>query len=218
MFESSINILDGVIKGLIIGVAASAPMGPVGVLIIQRTLNKGRWYGFVTGMGAAMSDLFYAVICAVGLGLIMPFVEEHMPLLQIGGSVLLFVFGLYTYRTKPKTDLPHKAGKQKGSLIQNGLTGFLVTVGNPLILFLFLALFARFNFVTPDDRIKLGAGFIALFFGALGWWLGLTYLINKVRTQFDENRIWMINRTIGIIVMVVSLMSLLFTITGKTLY
>lgn len=218
MFESSINILDGVFKGLIIGVVASAPMGPVGVLIIQRTLNKGRWYGFVTGLGAAISDIFYAVLAAVGLGLVMPFIERHTAILQIVGSIMLFVFGLYTYRTRPNTNLPHKPGSQKGSLIQNGLTGFSVTFINPLILFLFLALFARFNFITPDDPIKLSAGFISVFGGALSWWMGLTYLINKVRTRFDEDRIWMLNKTIGIIVMVVSLMSLLFTITGKTLY
>lgn len=217
MLESSIDIFDGIIKGLIIGVIASAPMGPVGVLIIQRTLNKGRWYGFVTGIGAAFSDMIYAVIGAIGIGLIMPFVEGHMPLLQLIGSIMLFAFGFYTYRTKPNTNLPHKNGTKKGTLVQNTVTGFFVTVSNPLILFLFLALFARFNFVTPN-RVKLGTEFIAVAAGALGWWLGLTYLINKIRTRFNEDTIWMLNKTIGIIVMVVSLMSFLFTLTGKTLY
>lgn len=217
MFESSMDILDGIIKGLIVGVVASAPMGPVGVLIIQRTLNKGRWYGFVTGIGAALSDMLYAVLLAIGMGMVMPFIHEHMLPLQIIGSTLLFIFGIYTYKSKPSTSLPHKQGAKKGTLVQNAVTGFLITFGNPLILALFLALFARFNFVTPD-KVKLGVEFVSVAIGALGWWLGLTYIINKVRTKFDNERIWMLNRTIGVIVMVVSLMSLFFTITGKTLY
>ncbi len=217
MFESSMDILDGIIKGLIVGIVASAPMGPVGVLIIQRTLNKGRWYGFVTGIGAAVSDMVYAALLALAMGMVMPFVHEHMMPLQLIGSALLFIFGIYTYRSKPSTNLPHKPGGKKGTLVQNAVTGFLLTFSNPLILALFLALFARFNFVTPD-KVKLSIEFVFVAVGALAWWLGLTYIINKVRRKFDEGRIWLLNRTIGIIVMVVSLMSLLFTITGKTLY
>lgn len=217
MFESSMDILDGIIKGLIVGIVASAPMGPVGVLIIQRTLNKGRWYGFVTGIGAAVSDMVYAALLALAMGMVMPFVHEHMLPLQLIGSALLFIFGIYTYRSKPSTNLPHKPGGKKGTLVQNAVTGFLLTFSNPLILALFLALFARFNFVTPD-KVKLSIEFVFVAVGALAWWLGLTYIINKVRRKFDEGRIWLLNRTIGIIVMVVSLMSLFFTITGKTLY
>lgn len=227
MLDSSLEILDGIIKGIIIGVVASAPMGPVGILIIQRTLNKGRWYGFVTGIGAALSDLVYAVLTAIGLGLIRPFFESRLIgdftvqwLFQLLGSLLLFAFGLFTYKSRPTTSLPHKKNKkslQKGTLLSNGLTGFLVTIGNPIIIFLFLALFTRFNFSTPD-RVKLGVEFICIVVGALGWWFGLTYLINKVRTKFDQERIWALNRTIGVIVMVVSLLTFFFTATGKMLY
>lgn len=219
MLESSIDILDGVIKGIIIGIVVSAPMGPVGVLIIQRTLNKGRWFGFVTGVGAALSDMVYAMVCCLCMSLVLPFLSDHKVGLQAIGSLLLFVFGIYTYRTRPNTKLPHKqtGKKQKGTLIHNGVTGFLLTFSNPIIVFLFMMLYAHFGFVTTN-YVKLAIEFLGVIIGALGWWLGLTYLISSVRKKFDEERIWMLNRTIGIIVMVVSLMSLFFTITGKTLY
>lgn len=219
--------LDSIFKGLIIGVVASAPMGPVGVLIIQRTLNKGRWYGFVTGLGAALSDLIYALLTGFGMSFVSFIVNDPSPtkrvVLQIAGSILLFVFGLYTYKTKPQTTLPHKAGAKKGSLMQNGFTGLILTLGNPLIIFLFVALFARFSFVIPVDDagphpFEQMLGFLSIIVGALGWWLGVTYSISKVRAKFDVNRIWMLNHIIGIIVMVVSLMGVLFTITGRTLY
>lgn len=220
--------LDSIFKGLIIGVVASAPMGPVGVLIIQRTLNKGRWYGFVTGVGAAISDIIYALLTGFGMSFISFIVDDPSPtkkmVLQLAGSVMLFVFGLYTYKSKPQTNLPHKANKQKGSLFQNGLTGLLLTLSNPLIIFLFLALFARFSFVIPVGEngvhhpIEQTLGYLSIIAGALGWWIGITYTINKVRAKFNVNTIWMLNHVIGIVVMVVSLLSLFFTITGRTLY
>ena len=78
MLHTIPNILDIAFKGLLIGIIASAPMGPVGVLCVQRTLNKGRWYGFVTGCGAALSDIIYAGITGLGMGLVVDFVSTHL--------------------------------------------------------------------------------------------------------------------------------------------
>ena len=75
-FPIHINILDFIFKGILIGIIASAPMGPVGVLCVQRTLNKGRWYGFVTGVGAAVSDIFYAGVTGLGMSLVVDFVNN----------------------------------------------------------------------------------------------------------------------------------------------
>ena len=96
-----VTILDLLVKGLIIGVVVSAPLGPVGVLCIQRTLNKGRWYGFVTGIGACLSDIIYALITGYGMSFMDEFLMKHQVLLQIVGSVMLFVFGVFTFRSNP---------------------------------------------------------------------------------------------------------------------
>ena len=86
---AQISLLEIVVKGLIIGIVASAPMGPVGVLCIQRTLNKGRMYGFVTGCGAAVSDIIYALITGYGLSFIYDFIHNERNLfgLQLCGSI-----------------------------------------------------------------------------------------------------------------------------------
>ena len=96
-FTFQLDILNLILKGILIGIIASAPMGPVGVLCIQRTLNKGRWYGFVTGIGAAVSDLIYAMITGLGMTLIMDLVTngQNRFFLQIMGSILLMAFGVY---------------------------------------------------------------------------------------------------------------------------
>lgn len=217
MWFEHITILDLTVKGLLVGILASAPMGPVGVLCIQRTLNKGRWYGLVTGLGAALSDIIYAVATGVGMSFVIDIIEDpqYMYWLQLLGSVLLFIFGLYTFRTKPQL---RPSSNKKGTLAHNGLTAFLVTLSNPLIVFLFLALFARFTFVVPDHLGQQILGYISIFLGAMLWWYGLTYVVDKLRTSFELERIGLINRIIGMVVMVVSLLGLFSTLLGLTLY
>ena len=95
-FPFQINILEFIFKGILIGILTSAPMGPVGILCINRTLKKGRWFGFVTGVGAAMSDLIYAVLTGVGMSFVIDFVNNPNTkfYLQIFGGVLILLFGI----------------------------------------------------------------------------------------------------------------------------
>ena len=210
------NLLDIVFKGLLIGIIASAPMGPVGVLCVQRTLNKGRWYGFVTGCGAAVSDMIYAGITGLGMGLVVDFVSEptNRFYLQIIGSLLLMGFGFFTYRTDPTRNVRH-SGKAKGTLTHNAFTAFLVTLSNPLIIFLFMALYAQFAFgLQPDKPIEMVMGFASIVSGALLWWWGLSWLIDQIRTKFDTNGIKLINKIIGMLVILGSVIILLTTLTN----
>lgn len=214
-FPIHLDILSFIFKGILIGMIASAPMGPVGVLCVQRTLNKGRWYGFVTGIGAAVSDIIYAGITGLGMSLVMDFVnnQQNKFYLQIVGSVLLLAFGVYTYRTDPTRNM-HRSGTKKGSLLHNGVTAFLVTFSNPLIIFLFLASYAQFAFVLPNHPFEMFVGFLSIFGGAMLWWFGLTWLIDKVRAKFDDNGIKIINQVIGAVVMICSVVMLLGTVTN----
>ncbi|UKK55387.1 LysE family translocator [Prevotella communis] len=214
------NLLDIVFKGLLIGIIASAPMGPVGVLCVQRTLNKGRWYGFVTGCGAALSDIIYAGITGLGMGMVVELVsnDTNRFYLQIVGSLMLLAFGVFTYRTDPTKNL-RKPGQNKGTLTHNGITAFLVTLSNPLIVFLFMALYAQFSFGLQIDKpIELVAGFISIIGGALLWWWGLTWLVDVIRLKFDNNGIRIINRIIGTLVIIGSIIVLLTTLFSLHLY
>ncbi len=205
-FPIHIDIVQLILKGLLIGIFASAPMGPVGVLCIQRTLNKGRWYGFVTGVGAAISDIIYALITGFGMSFVMDFVTnpKYKFIMQISSSLLLLVFGIYCYRSDPTKNM-HKSGKNKGSLWHNGITAFLVTFSNPLIIFLFMFSFGVFAFVIPDHPIEMTVGYLSIISGALIWWFGLTWMVDKIRGKFDDNGILMINKVIGSLVIIFSL-------------
>ena len=94
-----------------------------------------------------------------------------------------------------------------------------LTLSNPLIIFLFVGLFARFAFVSEGVLVfEAVTGYLAIALGALTWWFGITFFVNKVRTQFNLRGIWILNRIIGGIVMVVSAFGLVFTLMGESLY
>lgn len=213
-FPIQLDILDFVFKGILIGLVASAPMGPVGVLCIQRTLNKGRWYGLITGIGACVSDIIYALITGFGMSFVMDFVgnEHNRFVLQLSGSVVLLLFGVYCYRSNPTKNMHQSSKNQKGTLAHNGITAFLVTLSNPLIIFLFIFLFAQFAFVVNDRPFEMTIGYISIILGAMLWWFGLTWLIDKVRGKFDNYGIVLINRVVGCIVVIFSVIMMLGTV------
>ncbi len=212
MWLEPITTFSLIIKGLIVGIIASAPMGPVGVLTVQRTLNKGRWYGFVTGIGAALSDLIYALMTGLGMSIVIDFIQdpENRLYMRVIGSILLFGFGLYTYLSRPAPMRP--TSNNKGTLAHNMFTGFLVTFGNPLIVFLFVALFARFDFIQNGHRISQTIGFLSIVAGALLWWFALSTIIDKVRTRFHIETIRRINRVFGLIVIFASVIGLMYAL------
>ena len=212
-FEFHITFIDVMLKGMFIGMLASAPMGPVGVLCIQRTLNKGRWYGFITGVGAAFSDIIYALLTGLGMSFVMNLVQnEHNRFyLHISGSIILLLFGIYCWKSDPTKKI-HISGHQKGSLWHNGITAFLVTLSNPLIILLFMASFAQLGFVIPDHPIEMTLGYLSIFAGALLWWYGLTWLVDKIRGIFNNEGIQLINKVIGSVVIIFSLVILFGTL------
>ena len=213
MWIEPVNTLELLIKGLIVGILASAPMGPVGVLTIQRTLNKGRWFGMVTGLGAAVSDIIYAAVSLLGMSFVMDFIENprNMFWFKVIGGILLMLFGIYTYLSNPTENL-RPTSQNKGSLMHNGITGFLVTFSNPLIILLFITLMARFEFVVPTHYWEQGLGYLAIFGGALLWWFGLTFIIDKARAKFKNSTICLINRIIGSIVIIAGLLGFIWAL------
>lgn len=213
-FPFHINILDLLLKGVAIGILVSAPMGPVGVLCVQRTLNKGRWFGFVTGIGACVSDFIYALITGLGMSFVMDFISNshYRYILQISASIILMIFGIYSFISNPMKKVHVSNRGTKGSLIHNCITAFLVTFSNPLIIMLMMGLFAQFAFIIPNHPVEMCAGYIGIIGGAMLWWYGLTWLVDKIRAVFDTNGIQIINKVVGSIVIVMSIIVLIGTV------
>ena len=213
-----ITLLLVILKGLFIGVICSAPCGPVGVLCIQRVLNKGFKYGILTGIGATLSDIIYALISGLGMSFVTDFVkdENNKLIMQLLGSAMLLAFGIYMILTHHNRHTI-KVSKERG-LLKNFFTAFLLTFSNPLIILLFLVLFARFDFITPDLPVNMAIGYLSIIFGAMLWWLGLSFVINKIRNTFSDKYIRTLNMGIGTIVISAAIAGFVFTITGLHWY
>ena len=195
-------------RGFAIGVLISAPMGPVGILCIQRTLDKGKRQGFYTGVGAAISDLIYCILTGFGLSFIEEFLERNQNIIQLVGSGVLIGFSIYLFKKNPVSSLRKPTTQETNSPQKSILGGFLFTFSNPLILFLIIGLFARFNFSIPEISFAYYIfGFIAIIVGALCWWKFVTYSVDKLRAHFNVRSMWRINRVIGFII-------LLFAVVG----
>lgn len=202
-------MLGLVCKGIVIGVLVSAPMGPIGMLRIQRTLNKGRWHGFITGLGAALSDVVYAALTCLGMGVVVNFVEANQAPLQLFGSIVLGFFGYYIYQSNPVKNLK-KQQEKKMSFTQDFITAFLLTFSNVLIVLLYIGLFARFGFVLPEHSVwMLMVGIVCIGVGAVLWWFGITYIIAKLRKWFNVRGIGLLNRVVGSIIIILSVIGVL---------
>jgi len=196
--------MGGVIfKGFLIGVLVSAPMGPIGLLCVQRTLNKGRWHGFFSGLGAACSDMFYALLTILGMGIVISFIQSNQEILQVIGGILMMFFGIYIYRSNPSKNL-HRPPTTTKNYFQDSATAFGLTLSNPFIIFLFIALFARFNFLAEGKIFSILLGLASIAAGAVFWWFLITFLVNKVRGNFNVRGLWIMNRIVGVVIMIIA--------------
>jgi len=183
-------------------------MGPIGILCIQRTLNNGRHSGFFTGVGAAVSDLFYCLLVGLGISLVTDFIADHVNILQIVGSIILIVYAIYMIVHNPVSQIKESID-QRNDKWRDMVTGFLFTLSNPLIMFLIIPLFARFNFPLPEYKFyHIILGYASIVLGALLWWAVITFFVNKVRTHFNIRSMWLINRIIGTIILILSVYGL----------
>lgn len=198
-------------RGVAIGILISAPMGPVGILCIQRTLYKGRKTGLYTGIGAAISDLFYCILTGFGLSFIEEFLERNQNVIQLFGSAVLIAFAIYLFKKNPASSL--RTPQEESTPLsphKDILGGFFFTFSNPLILFLIIGLFARFNFLVPELSFYYYiAGYAAIFVGAVLWWYFVTFAVNKLRAHFNLRSMWLINRIIGGIILLFALVGII---------
>lgn len=212
------GLLEGLLymiwRGMAIGIIISAPMGPVGILCVQRTLEKGRKTGFYTGIGAALSDLIYCLLTGFGLSFIEEFLERNSNIIQLLGSLVLIGFGVYLFKSNPSKNLKRPTDKSIPAG-KNILSGFLFTFSNPLIIFLIIGLFARFNFLLPEiSFFHYIIGFLCIIGGALLWWWVVTYFVDKVRAHFNLRSMWLINKITGSVIMLFAIVGIFGAVTG----
>ena len=194
------------LRGLIIGFSIAAPVGPIGVLCIRRTLAEGRLTGFLSGMGAASADMFYGVVAAFGLTVVQELLIGQSTWLQVVGGVFLLYLGLKTFFSKPSKKA---AESRSGGLFGAYLTTFFLTITNPLTILSFIAIFAGLRLGEIDGNY-LSASFMVLgvFLGSATWWLTLSTGVSLLREKFTPALLTWVNRLAGVIIFVFGLLAL----------
>lgn len=210
-------LLHSIIYGIVIGMVISAPLGPVGLLCLRETIYGSRREGLLIGVGATLSDTIYALLVYQGVGLILEHIEAHNEILRLIGGFIILIFSYFVYRyaaKKMKYEPTQRLSKRHG--LRKVITAFLVTLSNPLIMFLILPLFARFNFVQsnshPTATLLTAMSSIAL--GCMLWWTILTYIVQKLYCNIGEKGIKWIGYIVALILSIVGIISIYTGTTG----
>jgi threonine/homoserine/homoserine lactone efflux protein len=202
-------MLVTLLKSLLVGFGASIPLGPVGVLVVQRTLSKGRLSGFVSGMGATMADTFFSSLAILSLAFIVMLFEKNRNLFLILGGIIVIAIGIKIYLTNPIKDVRKKKGGNR--LIGDFISVFMLTISNPGAIFLILGLFAMVGLHTDQQSgvVTIAVALAGVFIGATLWWFTLSTVISKYRRRFRIKQLWLINRIAGAVMALLGAISLI---------
>lgn len=195
------------IKGLVVGFLLAAPVGPIAVLCVQRTLTSSRMTGFLSGLGAAVADAVYGCIAALGLTLISKLLTEHRNWLQVVGGAFLCIVGVRTFFSKV---VERKSPPKWPGLIGAFFSALFLTLTNPMTFVAFAAIFASVGLGSVrDNRVDIGALVIGVFLGSALWWIILVAVAHAFRSKMTIERLAKMNRVAGVIVFGVGLTYLL---------
>lgn len=204
------------LKGLIIGVLASIPLGPIGVLAIQRTLNKRFMSGFMSGLGAASADTIFAIAAMFFLSIISAIIEKRMQLLTIIGGLIVIGIGYSILTQKMSPRSLRKSRAQNGRYFRDYISTFFLTLANPAFIFVFVGLFTSFELTNRDLNIYNAIiAIIGVFLGASTWWFSLTSIVNRFRSKFRPRHLIMINRVAGSIILTLGVLAIVSALMGK---
>ncbi|MFT3781498.1 MAG: LysE family transporter [Nibricoccus sp.] len=187
------------IKGIVIGFSVAAPVGPIALLILRRTLNEGKLSGFISGLGAATADLLCGLVAALGLSAITQAIDEHRMILQCIGGAFMVVLGVHTFRAKDPALA--KRPVHERNLILAYLFTFLLTLSNPLTFVGMVGVVAAAGVGGPSyshaQSVVLGGG---IFFGSGLWWALLCSMAGWLGRKLGNHTLHVINMVAGILI------------------
>ena len=202
-------MIEELIKGIIVGLGASIPLGPIGILCIQRTLSKGKWSGFATGMGAAISDIIFSAIALLGLAFINDFLTTYREWVMLFGGAIVAGFGLKIFITNPIKQIK-RVQEGNHQYIQDFASSFIMTITNPGAIFLIIGMFAFIGIDSGSYEfgLVLAPALLGVFIGTLGWWFTLSTVINMFRNKFRLKQLLVTNWIAGTIIMAIGIVTL----------
>lgn len=184
-------------NGILLGFSIAAPVGPIGILCIRRTLAKGMYYGFVSGLGAATADAIYGLVAVLGLSAVSDVLLNQQLFLRLGGGLFLLYLSLKNLRSAP-AQTTISIGRD--GLLAAYFSTLLLTLTNPMTILSFAAIFAGFG-IAESSGLFLPPLLLVLgvFLGSLLWWLILSGTINRFRQNFNPQQLKWVNHLSALI-------------------
>jgi threonine/homoserine/homoserine lactone efflux protein len=187
------------LRGLIIGFAIAAPVGPVGILCIQRTLMLGRKYGFYSGLGAASADAVYGSIAAFGLTILSSFLVQQQLWLRLVGGMFLCFLSVKTFLSK---SVESSGSVSPVSYLNAYGSLFFLTLTNPITILSFAAIFAGIGLVdTNGNYVYSAVTVLGVFLGSSTWWFILSLITSLMRKRFKISGLIWVNRISALIIL-----------------
>ena len=186
------------IRGIVIGFSIAAPVGPIGVLCIRRTLAGGFRLGLVSGLGAALADAVYGSIAAFGLTALSDVLVRQQVALRFLGGAFLCYLGVRTFLARPATE---GVAREYRSLLGALASTFVLTLTNPMTIILFAGVFAGLGLVSTEGGFPTaGTMVLGVFLGSGAWWLLLSGAVSRLRRQVSPGLLRWVNRASGVII------------------
>ena len=196
------------LRGVVLGLSIAAPVGPIGVLCIRRTLSDGRLAGFVLGLGAATADMLYGAVAAFGLSVITSLLISERLWIHLIGAGFLCWLGVKTILARPAA--APAVELTRTNLVGSYTTTLLLTLTNPTTILSFIAIFAGIGVVGPGGGTSAAAlTVLGIFCGSALWWLILSGLVNMVRAKLTPRMMRLVNYLSGAILLAFALYALL---------
>ena len=195
-----------ILKGILIGFSIAAPVGPIGVLCIRRTLASGRLAGLLSGLGAATADAFYGLLSAGSLTVISGFLIGHQAWLRLVGGVFLGYLGVKTFLTRPAAVAENGSEPKAISRLKDYSSTLLLTLTNPMTILSFAAIFGGLGLGSPSGG-SAPAGFMpaaslvgGVFLGSAAWWTLLSSGLSLLRQKVSGGLLVWVNRISGLVI------------------
>lgn len=196
-------LLD-ILKGFIIGICASVPLGPIAILVIQKSLSEGHKAGFLAGLGACLVDTIFAVIAIFALAIAETFIEDNSTIIMVGGGFVVTLLGCSLALKDPfrkmKQEDPHTSYSLK-----DFFQAFIMGISNPGAILVIFALFAFFGIALEPHDFRVAPILLALSAGSASYWFLFSWLFSRMRRNFKLITILWINRITGIIVTIIGI-------------
>jgi threonine/homoserine/homoserine lactone efflux protein len=190
--------LETLLRGLLIGFSIAAPVGPIGVLCIRRTLADGRVTGLAIGLGAAAADAVYGAIAGFGLTALSSLLVRQQRLLRLVGGLFLCYLGVRTFMASPARDAARAGGR---GLLGAFTATFGLTLANPATILSFVAVFAGLGIAGAGSWREATVLVAGVFLGSALWWLMLSGAVAALRSRVDLRALRWINRVSGLVLL-----------------